>query len=113
LTVVIALFLSKYGRAQKGLQKIITEMDTHAKTVVDPALGAVKASLETMNGDISRARAEIQGFQKGAMLPVESMVPIVAGMRENVTAFGAEIDHISDKLAEIATKTESSEKQIF
>jgi len=81
-------------------------MDTHAKTVVDPALGAVKASLETMNGDISRARAEIQGFQKGAMLPVESMVPIVAGMRENVTAFGAEIDHISDKLAEIATKTE-------
>ncbi len=81
-------------------------MDTHVKTVVDPALGSVKTSLETMNGDIYKARAEIEGFQKSAMLPVQSMVPLVNDMRENVTAFESEIRDISVKLAEIATKTD-------
>jgi len=106
LTVIIALFLWKSGHVQKGLEKVITEMDIHVKTVVDPALGSMKTSLETMNGDIHKATAEIEGFQTAAMLPVQSMVPIVNGMRENVTAFESEIRDISNKLAQVATKTD-------
>lgn len=105
LAAVIAVVLWKFG----SLQRTVTDMDTHMKTVTDLALGSLKMTVDQTSADINKTRADelisrqtllarMDGYEKAAMTPVESMGDVVKGFEENMGTTVAGIQQGMDTL---------------
>lgn len=88
MIVALVILLGKFG----SLQRSLSEVDSHVKTVTDPALGSLRTTIDQMNLDVKTVSA-----------PVHTLGQVATGLQQSIDTVRSEIKDISVQAEKITT----------
>jgi uncharacterized protein YoxC len=106
LAAVIAVAVWKFG----SLQRTVTDMDNHVKTITDPSLTLLKTIIDQINTDLRTTSANIQALSSHVTSEIGSDVKTasasVQGLRDLVTSVGQNVAPIMPVVKDITARLE-------